>query len=199
MTVTNFPGPYEVRINYTVNASAVVLSHQQRLNVRVDGDPLPGEVFTAIDVLRRDDTTDLLSDKVDEWVALLQPAFSNQATFVNAELWKYEALSFEASFVGTYAIGLAGTAGTAQPAGQAIFTFRTQEGGIMKLSLMESNITPGGTVPYTGMATEQKAIADAIQYGTAFWLARDTSYPFAFIAMHPGRNEVLFKKRFRSA
>jgi hypothetical protein len=194
----NYPGPYEVRLNYTVSASSVVLSHQQRLNVRISGTPTPGEIFPNIDALRRDDTPVALDEEVDDWVALLQPLFSNLTTFVNAELWKYEALSFESSFVGVYTIGLAGTSGTAQPAGQAIMTFRTNEGGIMKISLMECNIAPAVSVTYPNLSVAGKALADAVQFGTSPWLARDTSYPFAFIALHPGQNEVLFKKRFRA-
>lgn len=192
----NYPGPYEVRIYYTVNT----LVHSQRLNCRLASAPSPGDAFDDIDVLRRDDSPFSLKDEVDDWVALMLPLFSTAApsTIDYAELWAYEAESFDASFVSTYPIALTGTSGSSyQPASQYIITFRTEEGGIMKLSFMETIVVPGirDTLPLASVAGD--AIADAIVAGTVPWLARDTSYPFACIAAYPGQSEAVFKKRFR--
>jgi hypothetical protein len=190
----NFPGPYEVRLFYTVN----VLAHEQRLNVRMDGDPVPGDGFDGMSSLRRDDTPFLLSDEVDDWITLLQPLFSAAVTtFDYAELWKYVPNSYEATYVATYDISLPGTSGTGSfSAGQCIYVMRTAEGGIMKVSLLEAIRSQGNPLPYATLTAGEKALVDAVVGGTVPWLARDTSYPIAFKAMFPGQNEAVFKKRF---
>jgi hypothetical protein len=191
----NYPGPYEVRINYVVASRP----HQQRLNVRIDGTPVAGvDDFTTIDALRRDDAPFALDAEVDAWVDLIKVFLpSAGGDIVNAELWKYTPDSFDADFVAAYDISVAGTNGSANtPASQLIWTFRTQEGGIMKVILMDVSTTPGlpVTPPYTGSTL---ALANAIVNGTSPWLARDTSYAIANIAMYPGQNEALFKKIYR--
>jgi len=191
----NYPGPYEVRINYTVAGR----SHQQRLNVRIDGTPVAGvDDFTTIDALRRDDTPVALDSEVDDWVDLIKVYFnSTDGDIVNAELWKYEAESFNADFVAAYDIAVAGTSATAtSPASQLMWTFRTQEGGVMKISLMDVHVTPGAKIspPYT---SGNLAVANAVVLGTSPWLARDTSYAIANIGLYPGQNEKLFKDIYR--
>jgi len=195
----NFPGPYEVRLFYTVNHTTGLYTHSARYNVVCAVDPNPGDAFSTISVVKRNTDTVALDVAVDTWVALLQPLFVAAPTaFLYAELWKYDPLSFEASFVSTYDISLAGTGGgSVNPGGQAIFTFRTQEGGVMKVSLMETAIASGGSLPYVSLNAAQGALVDTLTNGTTPWLARDTSYPFAFVQMHPGVNEALYKKRFR--
>lgn len=190
----NFPGPYEVRLFYTMN----VLIHEQRLNVRMEGTPVPGDGFDGMNSLRRDDTPELLSDKVDDWVALLRPLAIPTGNTINyAELWKYTPLSFEASYISTYDINLAFTGGgNEQKAGQAIYVFRTTEGGIMKINLMEGNRALGNPLTYAGCSADEQALIDAVVGGTVPWLARDTSYPIAFKNLYPGQNEAVFKKRF---
>lgn len=199
---TNFPGPYEVRLIYTTNfTTGALITHTQRLNCIVDGDPAPGTAFADIDVLRRDGSPFALDSEVDDWVAAMQPFYSNGAgnTIDYAELWKYAPASFDGEFVSTYPIAVAGTsAAVINPAGQAIVTFRTQNGGIMKLSFMESviGVGPKDTLPFANAALD--ALTDSVVAGTFPWVARDDSYPFACIALYPGANEALFKKRYRS-
>ena len=198
MTI-NYPGPYEVRIIYTTSVSSVPLVHTQHLNVRLESDPVPGTPFSGINALRRDDSPFDLAGEVDDWVNLFKVIISSGGgnTIDYAELWKYEEESFDASFVSTYPINVAGTSGGGVvTAGQVVVTFRTMEGGIMKLNFMESIITAGArdTLPFANAGLD--AIADAVVAGTVPWLGRDTSYPFACIAMYPGQNEKLFKIRY---
>lgn len=196
----NYPGPYEVRIFYTVTTGFAIMSHSQRLNVRVDGTPAPGTPMADIDFLRRDNTPFAATSEIDAWVALMRARFATHASNViqYAELWKYEPESFDASFVSTYDINLAANGGgTTLIGGQEIYTFRTEEGGIMKLNFMQSTQAEGAPIVYSGLSVNQKAIVDAVRNGTSPWLGRDTSYPFSFIKMYPGRNEALFKKIFR--
>lgn len=196
----NFPGPYEVRIFYTVTTGISVHTHVQRLNVRVDGTPAPGTPMADIDFLRRDNLPFAADAEIDAWVALILPRWAVHASngVSHAELWKYEPDSFDSSFISTYDISAPSTgSGTTLIAGQEIYTFRTEEGGIMKVNFMQSVQAQGAPQVYSALNAGQKAIVDAIRNGTVPWLARDTSYPFSFIRMYPGSNEALFKKIFR--
>jgi hypothetical protein len=148
--------------------------------------------------LLRDDTTLSLDTVTETYVSLAKVFMSSaDADFVTAELWDYEPESFDASFVAAYEIAEAGTSGNATvPASQFMFTFRTQEGGVMKVNLMDAAVSPGQpiTPPYTGSTL---AFASMFTDPDAPFLARDTSYPIANIRAYPGQNEALFKKIYR--
>lgn len=197
----NFPGPYEVRIFYTTNPTSLgPLTHQMRLNLRIDGTPAPGTPFTSIDALRRDDSPFPLDGEIDDWVTAISPLWVNSPanTIDYAELWKYEPESFDASYISTYSIAHTCTGATAcTPAGQAMITFRTSGGGVLKINFLECEIGLGvkDALPFSN--ADADAVADAVVAGTFPWLGRDGTYPFACIALWPGQNEALFKRRFR--
>lgn len=193
----NFPGPQEIRLYYTV----ATRQHIMRLNIETSVVPAVGTPFDEIEVVRQIGTTPRQLDVlVDQWVALLVPRYnSGDATFDFAELWTYVAESFDATYVSTYAIAASGTAGSATyPAGEAIITFRTVEGGIMRLHLMESVRNPGPSLVYADAATPEQDIIDFVLAGGGYFLARDTSPPVAMLRLHPGVNERLFKRLYRS-
>ena len=197
--VANFPGPYEVRIFYsTTPTSLPQMVHEQRLNVNVIGSPTPGTDFTAIQFLTRSGANVAANTAVLAWVALVAGLYNTNTEFVSAELWQYAPLSFEATYISTLAIADTGDSAVAPvAAGQLIYTFRTQEGGVMRLSFMETVISPATqqTAPYTPAAAQA---INAFVLGTTNWvLARDTSYPIANIRLSPGQSEALFKRRFR--
>lgn len=198
----NFPGPYELRLYYTVTIGTQILTHVARYNLAVNGPIAPGTEFPDIQVVRRSGV-DLtaggqLNTVLVAWVTLIKAKFPNTVNFDYAELWRYTPFSFEADYVSTYPLDIPGTAGgSVVPAGQEIWTFRTLEGGIMKLSFMETNVAPGATRS-AGTAVGGDATIRDFVIGSNNWiLARDTSYPFSAIKIHPGQNEAVFKKRFR--
>jgi hypothetical protein len=176
------------------------MSHVMQFNLDLVNPPTLGDDFADIDVVPRVVAAHPLSIVTDEVVALLQPLYnSNDATFDYAELWKFEDLTFDASYITTYNIGELGTSvDPTAPANQVIFTFRTFEGGVMKVVLQESHHNAGGSVNYANMAAADQALADYMT-GDAdcFFLARDTSYPFLVLRVHPGQSESTFKRRFR--
>ena len=198
---TNFPGPYEIRLYYTTIVAAVAIQHSARYNLRLATDPDPGTAFADIDALRRDDSPFALDGEIDDWVTLMQGIYNNStgvSSIDYAELWGYEPESFDAHFISTYPINVAGSVATSITAyGQAIVTFRTTLGGIMKLNFMECVIGIGGidTLPFSNANLD--TLADAVVAGTVPWMARDNGYPFACIALYPGQSEALFKRRVR--
>ncbi|MGH9993576.1 MAG: hypothetical protein ACREAZ_13270 [Nitrososphaera sp.] len=199
--VTNFPGPYEVRILYdTTPTGQPRLFHQQRLNVALVGTPAPGTPFSAITAVTRGGvSTPTLSAAVDAWLTLMQPIFHTTSGFGLVELWKYTPNSFEAQFISSYNSALiAGTSpsvsGVAQ---QDVYTFRTLEGGIMRINFMEGINRPYQKQLYPTLTGAIDAVF-AFIIGTTNWiLARDTSYPFAALHYLAGQNEKLFRIRFR--
>lgn len=202
----NFPGPYELRIFYTSSniTPGGPLQHEMRLNVDVDDAVSPGDPFDTIVIKCADLSTPFLDDVVEDWLALVAPLVDDETTFDFVELWNYPVeQSFESEFVSVYSPTV--TEGTSvqnpQPASQGIFTFRTLEGGIMKVSVMEGVTVPGVRQSRAQMGGAQGSLADYVisgngSYGAPF-LGRDTSFPFATIAYYPGQNEALFKRRYR--
>jgi hypothetical protein len=195
----NFPGPYDLRFFYTCTSGGVARNHVMKLNLDVDGSPTPGTAFSSITPVRRVGLTTDLAAAADAWAALWLAAYPSTAfTLSHVELWEYAPQSFDSQFVSTYQLNDVGVGGnTLTAAGQYIITFRTQEGGILKLSFMEPPILSGVTDPVPLAATGMQAIVDFVISDQNWIRARDTSYPFAAIAGFPGINERLFKDRFR--
>lgn len=195
----NFPGPYQLRIGYAVTPTGLALvPHVMQLNINLVGTPDGGTPFTSIDAVQADAGTVNLATYVDNWIDALKPCFSSTTQFGECQLWRYAPLSFDATFISSYGINEAGTAVSgAQPAGQVLFVYRTREGGVMKLSLMESTRAAGSPdYPPVGIA-EWQTVDNFIRADTNCFLGRDTSYPETLTAVFPGQNEALFKKRYR--
>ncbi len=197
--VQNYPGPYEVRIFYSTSPTGLPqMVHEQRLNVQLVGTPSPGDLYTSVTFLTRAGASVNASTATLAWVALIAGLYNTNTEFISAELWRYAPLSFEATFITSLAIADTGDSASAPiAAGQLIYTFRTQEGGIMRLSFMETFVAPAAqqTAPYT---PSQLNAVQTFVLGTTNWiLARDTSYPIANVRLSPGQSEALFKRRFR--
>lgn len=198
----NFPGPYELRIAYTTTPTGLpTLPHTQRLNLNLTSPPNPGDAFNNINAVTRGGiSTPDLASAVEAWLGLVDNLYHTSATFGPVELWSYAPLSFDAQFISSYnptiSAGVETTA--AAPAGQHIMTFRSQEGGIMRLSFMEpAGVLSGAVDSYpTGFPNQDAVFAFVI--GSTNWiLARDTSYPFAALKLLQGQNEKTFRQRFR--
>lgn len=197
----NYPGPCELRLNYRVGIDTdLALDHQLRLSFMPRVSPDPGTPFADVDVVPRVIADRGLDFVTDELVTLLQPFYTAAGTaFLNAELWKYGALSFDATWISAYDISEVGTGLIdAQLGGQSIFTYRTIEGGLFKLTTMESSHTQGPSVVYSDISADNQALVDYfVEDDESWFLARDTSYPLLFMKLHPGQNERTFKRRYR--
>ena len=203
----NFPGPYELRIFYTSPdiTPGGSLEHEQRLNIDIDTPPSPGAEFSSMDVVSPGSISlPTLDEVVEDYLTVLAGLHDDETTFERVELWHYPVeQSFESNFVSTYqpTVDTGTSTFPAVAASQQILTFRTTEGGIMKVSVMEGVVGPGRRTTYAAAITEVKALFDFVLSGgsgyEAVFLGRDTSYPFAPIAFFPGQNEALFKRRYR--
>lgn len=201
----NFPGPYEIRIGYTVGSlTAPIIPHVQKLNVDLVEPAAQADVFANYNFIDKDGVqTNTLATLVEDWLTAMMALFHTSTTVDFVELWKYPtAQSFDSVFWSNYVptANVGTSAGAAVSAGQDIYTFKTQEGGTMKVSLMENSVQPGPPISLAALSVQQTAMVDIVLDGdgvnyTAPFLARDTSYPSGFGKDFPGRNEALWKKR----
>lgn len=200
----NFPGPLEARIFYTVsNTIGGPIQHVMKLNFTLPAGHTitPGQSFGTISVQIRSGVPVTLQAAIDGFITVVRPLYDlDDSTFDYAECWEYTPGTFDARFISTYNIGLAGSntsPGESVAASQNIMVFRTQEGGIMKLSLMEGKSGVALPRSYAQLASDSKAVVDYVLSTNIWMLARDTSYPLSFKAQYLGQNEALFKRRYR--
>lgn len=192
----NYPGPYELRIFYTT----MELTHVQKLNIDFDSPPSPGDLFSSMDVVTIANQLPTLETYVDAYAALVAALLDDGVSTIDrAELWEYEPLSYDATFISAYDIAIAGTdeVQTIKQAGEYILTFRTTEGGIMRMHFLEMTEGKGPSKTYAELPTPYQDIVDFVLGDGGGFLARDTSFPIAFIKGHPGENEAIFRKRWR--
>lgn len=196
----NFPGPYELRIFYTVDTDpGGALDHQLRINIDCPVPPDPGDLFSVIDISLAGGGTAKLHTTTLAIVNLIEDNFNSDDTaFTHAELWVYEPASFDATYLTAYDLGLPGTAALATvPASQTIFSFRSLAGGVVKLVLLDTVGIPGVPVAYSGLSAVPQAVVDYwLDDNLSPVLARDGTRPLAFLKLFPGQSEHLFKRRF---
>lgn len=196
----NFPGPYGLKIFYTTTPVGFpAMTHKLEVNVKVVGTPTPGTSADDIVVETHDSAGISLEGAMLAIVNAMRPLYHTSTDFTLFELWRYAPNSFDATFITSDVIGLQGTSVTnAAPAGQVIMTFRTVEGGSLKLYLMEASFDPGRSQAFpTSFATINTLAGVVTHPSNGFIWARDTSRPVAPKAFFPGQNERLFKKRYR--
>ena len=198
--VLNFPGPYELRLSYSTGIATVFLTHTARYNVDLTAAPNPGDLFSAINVKTRGGvSTPALDVVVEAWLALLAPRHNVLSTFGVVELWSFDPLSFDSTFISAYSpIVVLGTeVANATVAGMETYTFRTQEGGILRLVGIETTVGTNARIPYPTAIGSVDAIFDFVKSDVNWILGRDTSYPFAALNFLGGQNEKTFRQRFR--
>lgn len=193
--MTNFPGPFTVEIFYTVDG----LEHKQELNCKVQGSVTPGQDPVSIDILQRDGTTLTLASAVSAYVDVIKTRFDGTTTFDRYDFWEYTPLTNVRKYIASGNIGVTGTStATRRKAGQDTYTFRTQEGGIMRLIQMESVTNDDSQKRLSELGGTQLAIVSYITDATGWILARDTSYPIAFLRVSNTQNERTYRERFRN-
>lgn len=197
----NYPGPYGLRIFYTTTPTGFpAFTHKLEVNVRTIGTPAPGDDFATVDLQQHDGGAINVDAAAIAVVNSIKPLFHTLTDFTLWELWKYAPFSSDGTYITSKAIGTGGTNATAAiPAAQTILTFRSLEGGSIKMSLMETSIVPAAEQAFpTGTAAVNTLAAFVTSNATGFILARDTSRPVAAKGYFPGQNERMFKKRYRS-
>jgi len=197
--MSNFPGPFELRIFYNTNEPVQISSHVLRLSLRVSGNPQPGDPFTAIQTLDKTGSPgNPLSAVLTDLLAFVRPFYVPLTDFIRAELWRYPTASYDAVFVSAQVVGLPGTGtGTTVVASQFIMTFRTAAGGIFKVDL-RGTIVPAQvkrSFPFGSGAWDN--LANHILLPITPFIGRDNSVPVSPLFALPGQNERAWKRVHR--
>jgi hypothetical protein len=199
--VENFPGPHELRFSYTTLIGAIPLTHTQRLSLALTTDPNPGAAFNNINAITRGLSVEPdLAAVVEAWLTLIAPRFPEDAVFGIVELWKYEPGGYQASFISAYSPTKTtgdNAVNSSLPAAQEVLTFRTMEGGVMRVTWIETTSGSTQPLPYPTSITGVDEIFEFVIGLTNWILARDTSYPFAALRFLGGQNEKTFRQRWR--
>lgn len=189
----NFPGPYLVDLRYTVEGS----THHAQYNCDVVGTPAPGTDPDDIDLITRGGTiTPMLSAAMASWVTLLAPFYNTAVTFDGYDLYIVAPMSHDKTWIAAGTLVTIGT--SANPSiidGQWILTYRSIEGGGLKINLMQTIFAQAIGAPQSGFSGDAAAFRDFVVSSANWVLARDTSYPIAALNSMPDLNEALSKKR----
>lgn len=192
----NFPGPYVITFEGTVDGQ----THTYAINLKIDGDPSAGTPETSISTIRRDLSLVNVNTALQALIDLYKVRFPTDYAFGGAQLWKVADQSFEKQFISTLSANALGTnAGSVVLAHYSMYTFRTQEGGLMKLTHLEDVEDSKNQRTYAELGGGEQALVDFIISDQNWVLAYDTSYPIGFIRGSYGENEALFRKRYRDS
>jgi hypothetical protein len=149
-----------------------------------------------------------LDDAVEDILADLAPIFDDTVSFGPVELWQVVVTDLgggEFSVVENYLdsykpTNVAGThVNPPVPAAQTIITFRSLEGGILRLDLQDTSIAPAAEQTFPTSNASINAIADAFVHSLSIVLAKDTSYLVVPKAYFPGQNEAAWKRINRAS
>lgn len=192
--MVNFAGPYEVEIKYTVDS----LKHVHRLNTSIAVTPAVGEDVANIDLLTKVAGSVNLDTAVNAYVNLIKANYHTSVTFDSYDLYQYQANNVPRKWLATALLGIAGTAaGSPVPAESTIWTFRTQNGGSMRLVHLETSFDSNLRESYASLGPSSQAFMDSVVADTNWILARDDSYPIVQLNRVLGQNERVFRKRYR--
>jgi len=195
----SFDGPYEARIFYSVPGSgSIILEHRMTFDLAVQGTPAPGTAPAEVILVNRDGSNTPFSTFIDAFLLAFKVKFNTAVTFSRAELWRAAEGSAIFTYITTYSFSVAGTsANPTNIAHQLTYTFRSTNGGIMRIQLMESVETSNASVSYAAAPAGDKTLMNYIVSSTNAIKARDNGNPYASNRMSGGQNEKLFRKRFR--
>jgi len=195
----NLPGPYEIEFLIT-GWTSPARDHLFRANVVVTGSPAIGTAATAIDVQKTSGATaklNVVANQIWEFLRL----FNNTAiTCSGYTLWRYVTGTHAKDFISSGAVtnpACSGTGGAA--AGQLTQTYRSANGGIMKVVILESNQLGNNRVtlvPNAAGNPSQKLAAYILSADNVF-ISRDDAYPVNALRDSRGENEAIWRQVFR--
>lgn len=158
----------------------------------------PGDPLSDWEVLARNGSPVNATTWLTGFIDKLKVNFDTNADFNYAELWQYTPGTFDAHYLTTEPIGVAGTqTPTSVKDRQDVYTFRSTLGGSARLTLMHPVGDVGITAGIPVGTTRVDELAENCVAPSSPLLARDNGYLFAALHYLPGASEFLFKKRLR--
>lgn len=133
---------------------------------------------------------------VDAYVTVFRGVLPATAQVIRAELWTLASPTSDPIFRSVHEVELAGTAGGSSVANaQAVWTFRSDVGGIVRIYAMEAALSVNNEYfPPLWGASNIKAVADYVLSAPSWVKARDGGKPLAGVRFLSKTNDTLRKK-----
>lgn len=191
----NFPGPNVLEVRYAVDG----VQHKMNLNCDIEGIQLPGDDFSSLMVNTRGGNSVNLETALNSYLDLIRVFWSTGCDFIEVIVWEYLANTNDRVFITAASLDKSGSnVGATVLAQQQTLTFRSVEGGIMKLVFLETADPSRQRIPFSAYAPGNITVLRDFITGTDNWIkAKDTSFPVAALNVSSGGNEKIFRKRFR--
>lgn len=196
----NFPGPYEIEYDLS-GWTSPARTHVVRHSVAAVGSPAAGTLPTAVDIQKQGGATAKLNVVANQLWEFYRLFFPTAITCTGYTLWKYIPGTLAKDFISAGAVtNAAGSAGgSINPAHQTTITFRSANGGVMKIVLLET-VQTGDTrltlVPNAAGTPSQK-LAAYVMSADNIILARDDAFIVATLRESKGQNERVWREIFR--
>lgn len=193
--MTNYPGPYEIEYLIT-GFTAPAREHVFRVSVAAVGSPTAGDLPTVIDIQKMGGSTSKLNVVANQLWEFLRLFYPSSISCTGYQLWRYVTGTLGKDFISTGTVTNPLASGAALNAAQQLTqTYRSANGGILKIVLLETNL--GGNVRQTlvpnpaGNASQK--LAAYVMSGDNVILSRDDAYPVNPLRDSRGENETLFR------
>lgn len=188
----NTLAPGFIKIEQITTIGTLALSHVQSLGI------IPvswSGVTTTIE--RRSGVAYLWTAAVASLMVVLKPLFTDDTSWVGAELWRQDLPGDDPIFVASLAMTDVGSvAGTAISACQAVFSFKGADDSSLRFTLQEPTIAADLKHAYAALTAARKALVDYIMTGSDGWIhTRGNSLPASFQFMVTKTNDKTRKQR----
>lgn len=196
----NLPGPYEIEYELTGWVTPA-RTHVLRFSVAAVGSPAAGSLPTAIDIQKMGGATAKLNVVANQLWGFLRTMYHSSISAVGYTLWRYVPGTLAKDFISAGALTTPlGSNGTGpQSTHQITLTFRSANGGVLKIVMLETSLT-GDTrailIPNPA-GTTTTLLASYVMSADNVILARDDAYPVAALRDSRGQNERIWREVFR--
>lgn len=178
-----------------VKVYTTVATHQHVMTIptKFSGTPVPGE---APNLLAHNASSVGFSSALDNLSTYIKPFLASANGAVDyAEVWSQPAPEDDPVWIYTYQINDDGTsAGATVTANQSVWTFRSANGGVFRLYLMETALAVNIALPYSQFESDKKDLADYITSSLSWIYARDNGAPITCLGYKSKFNDVLRRK-----
>lgn len=190
--VQNSLYPGFVKLNYKRGA----ITHTATLPVLPQGVPTVG---TEPSFFQKNGTAALMSTLVNAFVTVWRPFLFTDMDIQSADYWSVPGPDGDPVWIYSHLIGLQGSGtGSTAAAGEAVMSFRTDQGGLLKIYWMEPYAAlltvPVQSYPFPAGGTT--TFANYMLGGTSWVVGRDGGAPAVPIKFTTKTNDALRRKLY---
>lgn len=199
--MANFPGPYEIEFLLS-GWTAPARTHVIRVNVIALSNPPAGTLATAIDIQKQGGGTAKLNVVANQLWDFLRQSYHSSITCVGYTLWKYVTGTYAKDFISSGNVtNTAGSSATTPTiAWEVVTTYRSANGGIMKIVMIEPSLTgeTKTTLIPNAAGTAIPKLAAYVLSADNVCVSRDDGFIVAALRDSRGQNERIWRKIYRS-